>query len=61
MNEDSKAQLEQMDMAADAARQEIANNKELQAAAALVGAWMKKNYMKAGYKRLAKVLIEQAR
>ena len=47
--------LKEMDAAALTAEKEIPT-----AQAKVVGAWIKKHYAKAGYKRLAKLLIARA-
>lgn len=48
--------LKEMDIAASIAEKEMPS-----AQAKVVGGWLQKHYKKAGYKRLAKLLIARAR
>lgn len=62
MDAETQSVMDKMNMAADAAEQELrkkleAMTPEQRAGAMAVGAWVKANYMAAGYKRLCKSLI----
>lgn len=54
--------MQEMDMAADAAEQELRlkmeQDKELAKAIAIVASWWKKWFMKAGHKRLGRIVAK---
>jgi hypothetical protein len=59
--QDSKAVMAAMDEAAEKAAEELEKiAAEDPNGVAVVAQWMKKHYIKAGYKRLAKVLLLKA-
>ena len=54
------ATLERFETAAEAAREDFIKNLGEKASARDVASWIKRHYLKAGYKRLCQILLEGA-